>query len=108
MMPTFVFVYRNPAGYVPAEESAAPWLAWFEDMGEQLAEVGGPVVSRAAVGNCQDGATELGGYSLINAQDLETAVTIAKGCPYLAAGGGVQVGQVGEVPGPRPGGPRAS
>jgi hypothetical protein len=98
-MPTFVLVYRNPAGYTPTAETTAAWRAWFASMGDQLADLGQPVNSRAALGNCDAGRTELGGFSLINAPDLDAAVAVAQGCPHLGHSGGVEVGQLGEVPG---------
>jgi hypothetical protein len=96
-MPTFVFSYRNRPGTTGSPESAAAWMAWFRGMGDQLADLGNPAVDRAVLGDCGPG-TQLGGYSLINAADLESAVAVAKGCPTLAAGGGVEVGLLGEVP----------
>jgi hypothetical protein len=36
----------------------------------------------------------LGGYSLITAADLEAAVILGKGCPFLENGGGVEVGEL--------------
>ena len=35
--------------------------------------------------------TKPGGYSMITADDLEAALTLAKGCPALREGGGVEV-----------------
>ena len=99
-MPDFVFTYRNPAGYTPTPETRAAWAAWFDGMGQQLADLGKPAVARAALGNCGADRTELGGYSVIHADDLESAMAIAKGCPHLERGGGIEVGQLGEVPGP--------
>jgi hypothetical protein len=69
-------------------------------MGEQLADLGKPTVDRAALGNCSPDTTELGGYSVIHADDLEAATAIAKGCPHLERGGGIEVGQLGDVPAP--------
>lgn len=70
-------------------------------MGDPLADLGKPVDGgRAALGNCDPARTELGGYSLIDVPDLDAAVAIAKGCPHLDCGGGVEVGQLGEAPGP--------
>jgi hypothetical protein len=108
-MPTFVLAYRSPAGYTPSAEATAAWQAWFAGMGgDQLADLGKPVVSRAALGNCDAGRTELGGYSLINAPDLDAAVATAKGCPHLDRSGGVEVGQLGELqPVPCNGGDRS-
>jgi NADPH-dependent 2,4-dienoyl-CoA reductase/sulfur reductase-like enzyme len=56
-------------------------------MGSQLRDLGKPVFNRATVGDSADGAL-LGGYSLVTAQSLDDAVTLAKDCPILAAGGG--------------------
>lgn len=99
-MPDFVFAYRNPAGYTPTPETRAAWTAWFDAMGEQLTELGKPAVARTALGNCSPDSTELGGYSVIRADDLEAATAIAKGCPHLERGGGIEVGQLGDVPAP--------
>jgi hypothetical protein len=97
-MPTFVLSYRNPAGYAPSQESTAAWMAWFDAIGEQLVDLGKPVVDRTALGNCASDSTQLGGYTLISADDLDGALAIAKGCPHLDRGGGVEVGQLGEIP----------
>jgi hypothetical protein len=39
----------------------------------------------------------LGGYSLITAGDLEAAVELAKGCPFLHQGGGIEVGELAQL-----------
>jgi YCII-related domain len=97
-MPKFVFSYRHPAGYIPSSDGAPAWMAWFEGMGDHLIDLGQPAIARTALGNCDSGRTELGGYSLVQADDLEAATAIAKGCPQLERGGGVEVGELGEVP----------
>jgi hypothetical protein len=48
------------------------------------------VSETAELGHCGAGARP-GAYSLISADDLEGAVTLAKGCPAMAEGAGVQV-----------------
>jgi YCII-related domain len=97
--PLFVLAYRNPAGYTPTAETTAAWRAWFASMGGQLADLGKPVTGgRAALGDCDPGRTELGGYSVIDVPDLDAAASIAKGCPHLDRNGGIEIGQVGEVP----------
>lgn len=107
-MPLFVLAYRNPIGYTPTAESTAAWRAWFAGMGDQLADLGKPVIGdRAVLGDHGPGRTELGGYSLIDAPDLDAAVAIAKECPLLDGSGGVEVGRLGEVRGAGTGGPQA-
>jgi hypothetical protein len=74
-MPLFVLAYRNPAGYTRTAETAAAWRAWFARMVGQPADLGKPVDGgRAALGDCDPGRTELGGYSLIDVPDLDAAV----------------------------------
>ena len=92
-MPMFVLAYRKTAGYTPTPQTQAAWMAWFDSMSDQLADMGKPVIAHTALGNCSADSTELGGYTVIRADDLEAATAIAKGCPHLERGGGpLQVG----------------
>jgi YCII-related domain len=92
-MPTFVLTHRAPAHYAPSAQSAAAWNAWFERLGSNLADRGNPVFARRSLGDCGSD-TALGGYTLITADDLQSAVALANGCPVLAAGGGVEIGEL--------------
>ena len=96
-MPTYVFSYRGPAGYTPNPETISAWWAWFEGMGDQIVDMGKPVVALDTVGNTDPESTQLGGYSVIRADNLEAAKVIAKGCPHLERDGGVEIGELGEV-----------
>ena len=98
-MSQFVFTYRTPKGYTTNFERADAWRAWFDGMGDQLVQLGNPVMERGAIGDTASETTELGGYSVISADDLDSALTIAKGCPHVEIGGGVEVGLLAEVPG---------
>ena len=96
-MTTFLFSYRMPKGFVPGRTDAvAAWTAWFEELGTRVSDRGNPVFESASLGPCGDD-TSLGGYSLITAEDLEEALALAKGCPALAEGAGVEVGVITEV-----------
>jgi hypothetical protein len=98
-MPTFVFAYRRTPGSTPAPtpESTAAWQAWFAAMGGDLVDLGKPAAGAGALGNCGPG-TELGGYSVISAPDLDAALAVAKACPQLSRDGGVEVAQLVDVP----------
>jgi hypothetical protein len=93
-MPTFVFSYRMPADSVPGgADTRAAWADWFDGIGGSLSDRGNPVFESTEVGNCGQ-RTRLGGYTFVHAEDLESAVALAKGSPALQAGGGVEVGAV--------------
>ncbi|HTU72612.1 MAG TPA: hypothetical protein VMG38_03755 [Trebonia sp.] len=98
-MASFAFTYRTAPGTARTPQSAEAWRSWFGSMGDHLADIGRPGIETAVVGNCGPG-TRLGGYSLITADDLDAALEIAKGCPAMTSGGGVEVAQLGEVPPP--------
>jgi len=97
-MPTFVFSYRGPAGFTPNPENVSAWRAWFATMGDELIDLGKPVAAVDSIGNTSSESTRLGGYSVIQAADLEAAKVIAKGCPLLDRKGGVEIGELAEVP----------
>jgi hypothetical protein len=96
----YIFTYHQPEGYVPRTDSdaMAAWQSFFDGIAAHVVEPGQPVFDRRAIGEVGDG-TQLGGFSIVDADDLESAVRLAKGCPSVHYGGGVQVGELGEVPG---------
>jgi hypothetical protein len=93
-MPTYLFAYRAPTDYEtgqPREMEA--WRSYFEQLGDAVLNIGNPVFSRAAVGTVTSD-TDLGGYSLVAAASLTEASSLARDCPFVALGGGVEVGEL--------------
>jgi hypothetical protein len=96
-MPQYLFAYRTPKSYVPGDsEAMAKWTGYFEELGSAVDQIGNPVFTASTVGAC-DESTRLGGFSFVQADDLESAVALAKGAPTIAAGGGVEVGEITEL-----------
>ncbi len=93
-MTTFIFSYRMHTGYTPGRPDAlAAWGSFFEGIGDDLLDTGNPVFTSSTLGNCGTDTT-LGGYSLVQAENLEDAVALAQACPAMAEGGGVEVGEI--------------
>ena len=65
----------------------------FPDRGQPLDSSGKLVNSAKMVvdGPFAEAKDVIGGYTLIKAKDLAAAAELAKGCPLLARGGGVEV-----------------
>ena len=97
-MPKYVFAYRAPKSYVPRQDDAvlAAWGEYRESLGDKVVDFGNPVFSGSTIGTC-DETTRLGGYSFVSAADLQSALAMAKDSPVLAAGGGVEVGEITEM-----------
>ena len=69
-MPTYVLTFRSAADVERTPETTAAWRDFFAGVGDQLVELGQPVMSAASVGLCDTESTRLGGYSIIRADDL--------------------------------------
>lgn len=97
-MTTYLFTYRAPKGYVPGQAAAMEaWNEFFEKLGGHVVDPGNPVLTRTSVGDCGSDVGALGGFSIIEATDLEAAAALAKGCPFVAVGGGVEVGEITKI-----------
>lgn len=92
-MPKFVFAYHGGTMANTPEEIErvmAAWGAWFASMGDAVVDGGNPVgPSKTVTKNGVDdngGSNPLSGYSLVEADSIEAAVEMAKGCPILEHG----------------------
>src|SRR5579871_1149538 len=92
-MPNYVFTYRTRDDYVPSDDTAKAWDSFFQGIGDHIVTLGNPTFTRRTLG-ADAGTTVLGGYSIIEAEDLDAAVALASACPTLSRGGGVEVGEI--------------
>jgi len=99
-MATFVLTYRRPKDWtMGTADGMAAWNAFFEGIGDRLVDLGKPVSETTTLGDCGKDLRDLGGFSLITADDLQGAIALAKGCPFVGQGGGVEIGQLADLPG---------
>ena len=110
-MSEYVFLYRStPEQHQEVkgspekwQQSMTKWRAWFKEMTDrgQLKSIGQPLERVGKVvggkkktvidGPYAESKDVIGGYSLIEARDLEQAAQIASGCPILEDGGSVEI-----------------
>ncbi|HEX5951183.1 MAG TPA: hypothetical protein VFZ96_09280 [Actinomycetota bacterium] len=98
-MADFVFLYTGGGAPETEEEQAkvlSAWNAWFAQIGDALKDGGnpfGPAKTVESDGSLRDGAAGAphSGYTIVSADSLETATTIAKASPVLQGGGTVTV-----------------
>ena len=98
-MAKYVFSYRVPSDYVPGAEMPAEWQAWFGGMGPALVDFGHAVTDYASLGDVGGSDSRMIGHSVVSATSMDAALALAKGCPALGVGGGVEIGPVMEVAG---------
>lgn len=100
-MASFVLAYKGGTmteGDEERERVMAAWGAWLGGLGESIVDAGNPfggAKTVAADGSVSDGgSSDLTGYSILKADDLDGAVAFAKECPHLAAKGTIEVYEV--------------
>lgn len=105
-MAEFLYLYRGgQRGATPqeSEQIMQKWMNWFKELtatgnvkdGGQPLEPEGKVVrdkgSTVTDGPFAEAKDLVGGYTLIEAPNLDRAAELAKGCPVLERGGAVEV-----------------
>jgi hypothetical protein len=105
-MSQFVYLYRGwqaPGSPEDMQRQVKNWSAWFKELAAQgnLKDRGFPLERGGKIvrgkdkfvtdGPYTEAKDFVGGYSLIEAKDLEEAVRLAKGCPNFGTGGFVEV-----------------
>jgi hypothetical protein len=98
-MAKYVFSFRVPSDYAPQAGTPAEWRAWFGTLGPALVDVGNAVTDYASLGEVGGSGSRMVGYSVVSAEDMDCALALAKDCPALLVGGGVEVGPVMEAAG---------
>ncbi len=92
-MSNFILTFRGAPDRAVSEADGAAWMAWFGELGAAIVDPGSQVGNTTALG-LSPSSTAVSGYSIIQAADFEAAVALAKGCPGLSQGGGVEVGEL--------------
>jgi|ERR1043166_1280615 hypothetical protein len=105
-MSQFVYLYRGvESGRSPEkmQQSMQKWMAWMKELTAQghIKDIGQPLeLTGRLVQGKQKTVTDgpfaetkdiIGGYTLIEARDLDEAVELSKGCPIFEGGGAVEV-----------------
>ena len=96
-MAKYVFSFRVPSDYAPDAGTFAEWQAWFGGLGTALVDVGNAVTDYASLGDVGGSESRMVGYSVLSADDMDSALALAKECPAMRVGGGVEVGPVLEA-----------
>jgi len=87
-------------GFVPpTPEIFEEWGKWFESISDRTVDAGKPFAGGVEIQNDEVTELPLGldsttGYTIINAKDMEEAISIAKSCPSIT---GMRVYEAGAM-----------
>lgn len=97
-MKKFILFYKGPA--TPPGASHDNWPAWFHKAGDKLVDVGSPMENGFVLhanGSTGDRATNLNGYSIVQAKNRKDVISLVKDHPFLSGGKEYSV-EIFEVP----------
>ncbi len=100
-MSKFVFAYHGGKKFNTREEGQAfmrRWREWTGGLGSALVDPGVAVgasktVSSKGVAN-DGGSNPISGVSIVDADDIEGAIAMARACPHLDINGSIEVAPV--------------
>jgi hypothetical protein len=100
-MPQFILSYRSAKDYDALADSAglAAWREFLNDaIAPNVVDPGWPVFEPSTIVGEGGASTQLGGYAVVSADNLEAALSIARRCPTVERGGGVEVAVLAALP----------
>lgn len=103
-MTQYLFTYRSVPGYDWfGDPSGLPdWQTFLEALEPNMVDPGWPAFEPTKLVGQTGESTQVGGYSVVTADSLDAATDLAKGCPTMTRGGGVEVAVLADLPAEHP------
>lgn len=105
-MPQFMITYlggEKPATPEEGQKNMAKYQEWLASLGEAAVSPANPLKDTRTVhpdGSVTDGSsTGMSGYTVVEADDIEQALSMAKACPFLDVNGSLEVSEMIKMPG---------
>ena len=104
-MKQFVLVYmggNQPSNEEEASKHYTKYVEWLTSLGDAVVVPTIPFKDTCTVssdGAVQEGGSSgISGFSIVKADTMEAALSIARACPFLEIGGSLEVSEVMQMP----------
>ena len=105
-MPQYVITYlggNQPSSPEEGKQHMAKYMEWISSLGDSAVSPMNPFKDTHTVnpdGSASAGSTtKMSGFTIIKADSMGAALSIAKSCPFLEIGGSLEVSELMQVPG---------
>ncbi len=105
-MPRYIIIYLGggkPSSPEEGEQHMSKYRAWLSSLGDSAVSPANPLKNTNTVHSDgtvnTGGTTSMSGFTIIEADSMEAALLIAKGCPFLDVGGSLEVSELIQMPG---------
>lgn len=104
-MPQYLIVYLGgdkPSSPEEGKQNFSKYMDWLSSLGDSAVSPANPIKDTRTVNAdgtvAAGGTTTMSGYTIIEADSMEAALSIAKTCPFLDIGGSLEVSELVEMP----------
>ncbi len=105
-MSQYIIVYlggNQPSSPEEGQKHFSKYMDWLSSLGDAVVSPANPLKDTCTVNPdgtvTSGGTTAMSGYTIIEADSMESALTIARACPFLEIGGSLEVSELMEMPG---------
>ena len=105
-MPQYLITYlggNQPSSPEEGEQHFSKYMDWLSSLGDSIVSPANPLKDTCTIspdGTVAAGSTTtMSGYTIIQVDSMEAALSIAKACPFLDVGGSLEVSELVEMPG---------
>ena len=105
-MPQYIITYLGgdqPSSPEEGQQHFVKYKEWLSSLGDSAVSPANPFKNTSTVnsdGTVFSGSTtSMSGYTIIEADSIDTALEIAKACPFLDIGGSLEVSELMQMPG---------
>ncbi len=105
-MTQYIITYlggNQPSSPEKGKQHFAKYKEWLSSLGDSAVSPANPFKNTSTVnsdGTVTTGSTtSMSGFTIIEAHSMETALEIAKTCPFLDIGGSLEVSELMQMPG---------
>ena len=105
-MPRFFISYlggNQPSSPEEGKQHFSKYMDWLSSLGDSAVSPANPLKDTSTVNSdgsvTSGGNTTMSGFTIIEVESMEAALSIAKDCPFLDIGGTLEISELMEMPG---------
>ena len=107
-MPQYIITYLGgdkPSTPDEGKQHFSKYMDWLSSLADAAVSPANPLKNTCTVNAdgsvTQGGTTTMSGYTIIETDSMEAALSMAKACPFLDIGSSLEVSERVEMPGPK-------
>ncbi len=104
-MPQYVIVYLGgnpPSAPEEGKQHFTKYMEWLNSLGDSAISPANPLKNTHTVNPdvtiTTGSSSTMSGYTIIEADSMDAALSIAKACPFLDVNGSLEVSELGQMP----------